>query len=39
MEQQRARRLLPKLSRGGLVFLFAPDAKWMANDPWLVAAE
>lgn len=35
MEQQRARRLLPKLADGGVVFLFAPDAKWMAGDPWI----
>src|SRR5437763_10659620 len=27
MEEQRAKRLLPKLANGGLVFLFAPDAK------------
>ncbi|MGH7677131.1 MAG: murein L,D-transpeptidase catalytic domain-containing protein, partial [Gemmatimonadaceae bacterium] len=38
MEQQRARRLLPKLADGGLVFLFAPDSKWMTSDPWIVAA-
>ena len=23
------------LGCGGLVFLFAPDARWMAGDPWL----
>jgi hypothetical protein len=35
VEPDRARRILPKLARGGLVFLFAPDARWMAADPWL----
>ena len=35
MEPSRARRLLPKLANGGLVFLFAPDPKWLAGDPWL----
>ena len=37
MEPDRARRLLPKLADGGLVFLFAPDSKWMAGDPWASA--
>lgn len=37
MEQDRAEELLPKLSNGGLVFLFAPDSAWMANDPWVQA--
>lgn len=35
MEQSRASRLLPKLANGGLVFLFAPDPKWMSRDPWV----
>lgn len=35
MELSRAARLLPRLSRGGLVFLFAPDPAWRAGDPWL----
>ena len=35
MEISRARRLLPKLANGGMVFLFAPDTTWMENDPWL----
>jgi hypothetical protein len=39
MESSRAERLLPKLADGGMVFLFAPDAKWLAGDPWLTAAE
>jgi len=37
MEQDRAKELLPKLSNGGLVFLFAPDSGWMASDPWVHA--
>jgi L,D-transpeptidase-like protein len=35
MELARAKRLLPKLADGGMVFLFAPDSDWMAGDPWL----
>lgn len=35
MDQARAKRLLPKLANGGMVFLFAPDTKWLAGDPWL----
>ncbi|MGI8402277.1 MAG: murein L,D-transpeptidase catalytic domain-containing protein [Gemmatimonadaceae bacterium] len=38
MEQDRARRVLPELANGGMVFLFAPDQEWMADDPWLVAS-
>ena len=38
MEQARARRVLPQLSRGGMVFLFAPDQEWMADDPWVAAS-
>jgi hypothetical protein len=35
MEQGRARELLPKIARGGLVFLFSPlDKTWMRSDPW-----
>jgi len=37
MEQQRARRLIPKLAEGGMVFLFAPDRRWIASDPWVTA--
>lgn len=37
MEQDRARRVLPELADGGMVFLFAPDQEWMADDPWVVA--
>ncbi|MEX2153872.1 MAG: murein L,D-transpeptidase catalytic domain-containing protein [Gemmatimonadaceae bacterium] len=35
IEQGRARRLLPKIANGGMVFLFAPDGDWMSHDPWL----
>jgi hypothetical protein len=38
MEPARAQRLLPKLADGGMVFLFAPDSKWLSSDPWLGAA-
>ena len=37
MEPARAKRLLPKLANGGLVFLFAPREDWMASDQWLAA--
>lgn len=37
MEQSRARRLLPKIANGGMVFLFAPDSDWLSRDPWLTA--
>lgn len=37
METRRAKKLLPKLANGGLVFLFAPDSNWMTRDPWLDA--
>jgi hypothetical protein len=35
MELSRAKRLLPKLAEGGMVFLFAPDSDWMTGDPWV----
>jgi len=38
MEQARARRVLPELADGGMVFLFAPDQQWMSDDPWVVAS-
>jgi hypothetical protein len=37
MEPARAARLLPKLANGSVVFLFAPDAAWMAHDQWVNA--
>jgi hypothetical protein len=38
MEQSRARRVLPELANGGMVFLFAPDPEWMADEPWLASS-
>lgn len=38
MEQTRAKKLLPELANGGMVFLFAPDEGWMSNDPWVTAS-
>ncbi len=39
MEPARAKRLLPRLADGALVFLFAPNKDWMAGDPWVAAAD
>lgn len=38
MEQSRARKLLPALANGALVFLFAPNEEWMERDPWVTAS-
>lgn len=39
MEQHRARRLLPKLANGGMVFLFSPrDPRWLREGPWVRTA-
>ena len=36
LEQQRARRLLPLIAEGSLVFLYSPnDPIWLEQDPWL----
>lgn len=35
LEQARAKRLLPMIANGSAVFLFAPDANWMAGDRWV----
>jgi hypothetical protein len=36
MDQGRARKLLPKIGNGGLVFLFSPvDKTWLKSDPWV----
>jgi hypothetical protein len=36
MEPGRAKRLIPKIANGGLVFLFSPrDFNWLRQDPWL----
>ncbi len=35
MELDRARRLIPQIADGGMVFLFSPlDRTWMAEDRW-----
>jgi len=39
MEPARAQKLLPKLAEGSLVFLYAPNAQWEANDPWVAAGD
>jgi len=38
MEPSRAKRLLPKLAEGALVFLFAPNKNWLSNDQWVTAS-
>ena len=39
LEQGRARKLLPQIANGGLVFLFSPlDETWMEQDPWAAGA-
>lgn len=38
VEQSRARRILPALANGAMVFLFAPDESWMHRDPWVTAS-
>jgi hypothetical protein len=39
MEQARARKLLPQIANGGLVFLFSPlDESWLEQDPWAAGA-
>jgi len=35
LEEFRARRLLPKLANGGMVFLFAPEQQWIERDQWV----
>jgi hypothetical protein len=36
MEQRRAKRLLPMLADGGVVFIYSPnDEVWLAGDPWI----
>jgi hypothetical protein len=37
LEPARAQKLLPMLANGGVVFLFAPRADWLASDPWLTS--
>ena len=36
MEMRRARRLLPMIANGGVVFIYSPnDARWLRRDPWI----
>lgn len=36
MEMERARRLLPMIANGGVVFIYSPrDERWLEQDPWL----
>jgi hypothetical protein len=36
MEQARAKRLLPRLANGGVVFLYSPrDQGWLREGPWV----
>jgi hypothetical protein len=35
MEQHRAKRLLPMLADGGVVFIYSPDSGWLNADPWI----
>jgi hypothetical protein len=38
MEMSRARRLLPLIANGGVVFIYSPnDARWLRDDPWIHA--
>lgn len=38
LEPQRARRLLPMIANGGVVFHFSPsDTRWLREDPWIRA--
>jgi hypothetical protein len=38
MEQSRARKLIPMIANGGLVFLYSPnDAQWLDQDRWATA--
>jgi hypothetical protein len=38
MEPARAQKLLPILSNGAMVFLFAPNQQWMQSDQWVTAS-
>jgi hypothetical protein len=38
MEPARAKRLLPEIANGAMVFLFAPNENWIENDPWINAS-
>ncbi|MGH7463788.1 MAG: murein L,D-transpeptidase catalytic domain-containing protein [Longimicrobiales bacterium] len=37
MEMARAKRILPMIANGGVVFIYSPnDRNWLRNDPWLL---
>jgi hypothetical protein len=38
MEPSRAQKLLPILSNGALVFLFAPNEQWIQSDRWVTSS-
>jgi hypothetical protein len=39
MEMDRARRLLPMIANGGVVFIYSPNgSRWLNNDPWILDA-
>jgi hypothetical protein len=38
IEPSRAKKLLPALANGAMVFLFAPNEQWMERDPWVTAS-
>jgi hypothetical protein len=35
MELSRAAKLVPELANGSVVFLYAPNAQWLARDQWV----
>lgn len=37
MELSRAAKLVPELANGSVVFLYAPNAQWLAHDQWVNA--
>ncbi len=38
MELSRAQKLVPMLANGSVVFVYSPNAQWLAHDPWVTAA-
>jgi hypothetical protein len=36
MDPKRAKKLIPTIGNGGMVFLFSPvDKAWLKSDPWV----
>jgi hypothetical protein len=36
MDPKRAKKLIPTIGNGGMVFLFSPlDKTWLKSDPWV----